>query len=89
MGDFVIRDFDPDLKKQLSDSAHSNGRSLSAEATIRLKQSLTDNVKPKQPAGQRLRAIIDGFSLTDDERAAITRSRREPDRPPPSFRSTE
>jgi plasmid stability protein len=89
MGDLLIRDVDPDLKRQLSTSAHRNGRSLSAEAAIRLKQSLADNAKPKQPAGQRLRAIIDGFALTDEERETIAESRHEPDRSPPSFGSTE
>ena len=89
MGDLLIRGIDPDLKKKLSDSAHNNGRSLSDEAAARLKQSLSGDAAPKQPAGQRLRSIINGFTLTDAERGAIAESRHEPDRSPYSFEPKE
>jgi len=55
------------------------------EAALRLKESLVASAMPKRQAGQRLRDIIDGFSLTENERAQIAASRREPDRAPPSF----
>lgn len=89
MGDLLIRNIDAALKKQLDDSAHVNGRSLSEEAISRLKQSLVSDGSPKQLAGQRLRAIIDGFVLTAEERRAIAASRHEPDRAPPSFERDE
>jgi plasmid stability protein len=85
MGDLLIRGIDPNVKKKLSDSAHDNGRSLSDEAAIRLQQSLARDSAPKQPAGQRLRSIINSFVLTDSERARIAESRHEADRAPPSF----
>lgn len=89
MGDLLIRNIDPNTKKKLSDSAHNHGRSLSDEAATRLAQSLANDRAPKQQAGQRLRAIINGFSLTDEERAQIASSRHEPDRAPPSFELKE
>jgi hypothetical protein len=89
VGDLLIRGIDPEVKKKLSDSAHNNGRSLSDEATVRLRQSFARESAPKQPAGQRLRAIVDGFTLTDSERAQIAESRHEPDRAPPSFEPKE
>jgi plasmid stability protein len=67
MADLLIRRLDPEVKEQLSKSAHSNGRSLPDEATFRLKRSLATDAGLKQPAGQQLRAIIDGFELTPDE----------------------
>jgi plasmid stability protein len=81
----LIRNVDHEIKKKLSDSAHSNGRSLSEEAAIRLRRSLADEGMPRQPAGQRLRALVDGFKLTDEEQEAIATSRREADRSPPAF----
>lgn len=85
MGDLLIRGLDPETKNKLLESARQSGRSLSDEAALRLKQSLVTDIIPKRPTGQRLRAIIDGFTLTDSERAEIAVSRREPDRAPPSF----
>jgi plasmid stability protein len=87
MGDLLIRNLDPDTKSKLQESARKSGRSLSDEAAIRLKDSLVTGAVPRQPIGQRLRDIIDGFELTNEERAAIAASRREPDREPPAFGS--
>jgi len=89
MGDLLIRNIDSALKEQLNDSAHVNGRSLSDEAIARLKQSIAGDGVPKQLAGQRLRAIVDGFVPTDEEREAIAASRHEVDRAPPSFERDE
>ena len=87
MGDLLIRNLDPDIKDKLQESARRSGRSLSDEAAIRLKESLVTGAVPRQPIGQRLRDIIDGFELTSDEHAAIAASRHEPDRKPPAFGS--
>jgi plasmid stability protein len=89
MGDLLIRNIDSSLKEQLNDSAHVNGRSLSDEAIVRLKQSLASDRVPQQLAGQRLRAIVNDFALTDEEREAIIASRHEVDRAPPSFERGE
>jgi len=85
MGDLLIRNLDPAIKEQLLESARKSGRSLSDEAALRLKHSLVEPSPPRQPVGQRLRAIIEAFELTADERGAIEASRREGDRAPPSF----
>jgi plasmid stability protein len=85
MGDLLIRGLDPETKGKLLESARKSGRSMSDEAALRLKHSLVADVLPRQPAGQRLRAIVDGFALTESERAGITASRHESDREPPSF----
>jgi len=85
MGDLLIRNLDPAIKEKLQESARISGRSLSDEAALRLRHSLVEDIAPKPPIGRRLRAIIDGFELTAEERAGIEASRREPDRSPPSF----
>ena len=85
MGDLLIRNLDPAIKERLLESARKSGRSLSDEAALRLKHSLVEPTLPRQPVGQRLRAIINGFELTAEERDAIEASRRESDRAPPSF----
>ena len=85
MGDLLIRGLDPETKDKLLESARKSGRSLSDEAALRLKRSLVADAIPGRPAGQRLRAIVEGFALTESERAEIAASRHEPDREPPSF----
>ena len=85
MGDLLVRNIDPDTKKRLSESALANGRSLSDEAALRLKDSLAHGSGKTLPTGQRLRALIGGFTLTDEERSDIASSRHEKDREPPSF----
>lgn len=89
MGDLLIRGLDPETKNKLLESARKSGRSMSDEAALRLKHSLVAAVVPRQPTGQRLRAIVDGFALTDTERAAIASSRHESDREPPSFDASQ
>lgn len=89
MGDLLIRNLDPGIKEKLQESARRSGRSLSDEAALRLRHSLVEDIAPKMPTGQRLRAIIDGFELTVEERAGIQASRSEPDRSPPSFGSEQ
>jgi plasmid stability protein len=85
MGDLLIRNIDPEVKKRLGDSAHSHGRTVSEEAEDRLRRSFLSEKSEPVPAGQRLRALIEGFALTDQERADIAESRKERDRAPPSF----
>jgi len=89
VGDLLIRNLDPTVKEGLLESARKSGRSLSDEAALRLKHSLAETTSPKQPAGQRLRAIVDGFELSAEERSAIEASRRETDRAPPSLGSAQ
>lgn len=88
MGDLLIRNLDNALKNRLRDEARQNGRSLSEEASVRLRQSLSSEDKDKEKsAGEILRAIVENSDAywTEEELAAIGASRHEPDREPPGF----
>jgi antitoxin FitA len=88
MGDLLIRNLDNALKNRLRDEARQNGRSLSEEASVRLRQSLSSEGKDEEKsAGEILRAIVENSDAywTEEELAVIEASRHEPDREPPRF----
>lgn len=84
MGDLLIRDIPEAMKRQLQESAQRNGRSLSEEAIEIMRRQIAVE-RSSASAGERLRALIGGERLSDDELDAIAASRREPDREPPRF----
>lgn len=88
MGDLLIRNLDEALKNRLRDEARQNGRSLSEEASVRLRRSLISGHKSEEKsAGEILRAIVESSDVywTEEELAAMEFSRHEPDREPPRF----
>lgn len=85
MGDLLLRGIDESLKKQLQANASRHGRSLSEEAIDLLRQSLGRQQNVGATAGQRLRAVLGGEKLTQDEVDAIAAFRHAPDRGPPRF----
>jgi len=86
MGDLLIRNLDDGLKQDLQKSAKLNGRSLSEEAAVLLRWSLSSMADDKGPsAGERLRAIIGDAYWTEEELAGFEERRHEPDRDPPRF----
>jgi len=84
MGDLLIRDVPDAMKRQLQESAQRNGRSLSEEAIEIIRQQIAVN-RSGVSAGQRLRSLMSGERLSDDEVEAIAASRHELDREPPRF----
>ena len=56
MSDLLIRDFDPELKRLLSERAQASGRSMSAEAQALLKTVLAP--KPEYGLGSELVALF-------------------------------
>lgn len=84
MGDLLIRDVPDAMKRQLQESAQRNGRSLSEEAIEIIRRQIAAE-RSGTPAGQRLRSLMGGERLSDDEVEAIAASRRERDREPPRF----
>lgn len=85
MGDLLIRNLDSALKTELQKRAKQNGRSLSEEAVIHLRRSLSSASEPDQPAGEWLRGLLGEERWTDEELAAIAASRCEKDREPSRF----
>ncbi|PDT01155.1 plasmid stabilization protein [Rhizobium chutanense] len=84
MGDLLIRDVPDAMKRQLQESAQRNGRSLSEEAIEIIRRQIAAE-RSGAPAGQRLRSLMGGERLSDDEVEAIAVSRHERDREPPRF----
>ncbi|MBX4862548.1 plasmid stabilization protein [Rhizobium sophorae] len=84
MGDLLIRDVPDAMKRQLQESAQRNGRSLSEEAIEIIRRQIAAE-RSGAPAGQRLRSLMGGERLSDDEVEAIAASRHERDREPPRF----
>ncbi|MGM4908140.1 FitA-like ribbon-helix-helix domain-containing protein [Hyphomicrobiales bacterium] len=85
MGDLLIRNLDDALKHELQNRARENGRSLSEEAIIHLRRSLSTLREDRQPAGEWLRGLLGAERWTDDELSAIETARHEADRAPPKF----
>lgn len=88
MGDLLIRNLDDALKRRLRDQAKQNGRSLSEEASVRLRRSLASgNDGVEKSAGEILRAILESSDAfwTEEELVAIEAARHQPDREPPRF----
>lgn len=84
MGDLLIRDVPDAMKRQLQESAQRNGRSLSEEAIEIIRQQIAVK-RSGVSAGQRLRSLMSGERLSDEEVEAIAASRHELDREPPRF----
>ncbi|WP_237684041.1 FitA-like ribbon-helix-helix domain-containing protein [Pseudaminobacter soli (ex Zhang et al. 2022)] len=81
----LIRDLDPELKRQIEERSRRNRRSLSEEAIDLIRRGILVDQKGAARLGDRLRAIIGDVHFTDEELDAIAASRAEPDREPPSF----
>ncbi|MBP1841924.1 plasmid stability protein [Rhizobium petrolearium] len=85
MGDLLIRNLDDALKQELQERARESGRSLSEEAIVLLRRSLSTPDEDRRPAGEWLRGLLGDAMWTEEELAAIEAARHEPDREPPKF----
>lgn len=75
MGDLLIRNIPDALKAELEQRARQSGRSLSEEAKVQIRRSLT-SVEPEQPrqfanAYQALRSAFEEAGPLDDEYSRI------------------
>lgn len=85
MGDMLIRGVNSELKKRLEENARKHGRSLSQEALHLMRQALATQTRGGRNLGDRLRIEMRDSFFTDDERAVVEASRKEPDREPPDL----
>lgn len=65
MADLLVRDIDPELKRQVEERARAHRRSLSEEAKVLIRTAL-GAPEPDQPMGTWMRDILPAEFRSDD-----------------------